>query len=433
MKLTVFQAGKGDSILISIGKHLILADGGTGDAYRQFVAPSLAKLAKQDRRLDLVYVSHSDDDHIGGIVQLLRDLVEWRIHDYQKGHGNPGHEKPEWERPPEIKEVWNNGFSEMVGENSGPLVEALGTCARNLLLLRTGNALQESMEFSNLAASVTQAIELTRRIGPDFLDIRLNVPFNGDLMYVTDPPTMVSYGKLQVRIIGPFKEDLKVYRDFWNKWLKDPKNKPGIVSMREKTDRDKKRLYGEMAQSPLKMLMTSAKVLGNRKSVTPPNLASTMLLLKEGKKTVIMAGDGHSDDILGGLGACGMLSASGGCHVDVLKVPHHGSEHNATAEFPKQVTAEHYVFCGNGFRGNPELAVLRAFLDSRMGPTGKRSANPETGRPFTFWFNTSPKATKPQYKKHIEKVQKLIKDAQAKSGGQFKGYFLDKPSFDLDL
>ena len=41
------------------------------DAYREHVAAALGKLRKANKKIDLVYVSHIDQDHIGGVLAML--------------------------------------------------------------------------------------------------------------------------------------------------------------------------------------------------------------------------------------------------------------------------------------------------------------------------------------------------------------------------
>ena len=52
-------------------------------------------------------------------------------------------------------------------------------------------------------------------------------------------------------------------------------------------------------------------------------------------------------------------------HVDLLKVPHHGSSNNLDDEFFERITADHYVFSGDGEHGNPERESLEMLLDAR--------------------------------------------------------------------
>jgi hypothetical protein len=52
-------------------------------------------------------------------------------------------------------------------------------------------------------------------------------------------------------------------------------------------------------------------------------------------------------------------------HVNILKVPHHGSANNLDDDFFERVTADHYVFSGNGEHGNPERAALAMLFRAR--------------------------------------------------------------------
>ena len=66
-----------------------------------------------------------------------------------------------------------------------------------------------------------------------------------------------------------------------------------------------------------------------------------------------------------------MLDQNGKFHVDVLKVPHHGSDRNTSLEFFNTVNAKYYVISANGRDDNPSLNTLRWIIESEN--TGKRS------------------------------------------------------------
>jgi hypothetical protein len=51
----------------------------------------------------------------------------------------------------------------------------------------------------------------------------------------------------------------------------------------------------------------------------------------------------------------------------VLKVPHHGSANNLETSFFRRVTADHYVFSGDGEYGNPERETLEMLFEARGG------------------------------------------------------------------
>ena len=52
-------------------------------------------------------------------------------------------------------------------------------------------------------------------------------------------------------------------------------------------------------------------------------------------------------------------------HVDLLKAPHHGSANNVEPGFFRRITADHYVFSGNGNHHNPDPETLRMLAAAR--------------------------------------------------------------------
>ena len=59
-----------------------------------------------------------------------------------------------------------------------------------------------------------------------------------------------------------------------------------------------------------------------------------------------------------------MLDKNGKFYVDVLKVPHHGSDRNTSAEFFDTVIANYYIISANGRDDNPSLNTLRWIIET---------------------------------------------------------------------
>jgi hypothetical protein len=97
------------------------------------------------------------------------------------------------------------------------------------------------------------------------------------------------------------------------------------------------------------------------------NLSSVVVLAEAGKKSILLTGDARGDKVLAGLELVGLLKPDGKStmHVDILKGPHHGSNRNVERIFFKRITADHYVFSGNGEHGNPERETLEMLLAER--------------------------------------------------------------------
>ena len=434
MKLRVFQSDKGDCLLLtsSDNRH-VLIDGGMGHSYRKHVAPHLDTLRAAGDKLDLVCVSHIDQDHIAGILEMMDDMVDWRVYRYHHDTvGNTHFRPPDSVEPPAVDRIWHNAFHAQVGENAGAIADMLAANASLLSLLRPNWAKALSITCTELATSEAQAMQLSQRIGARQLNIPLNPEYAGGLMFVSDPGAPMVLGKLNITVIGPFGEDLEVLRAQWNTWLESQRGRTAVDKIRRESVRDEERLRWSELDLLLKPIELQAAELGDRNKVTPPNLASLMLLVEEEGRTVLLTGDGHWEDILAGLETVGALDAAGQIHVDVLKVQHHGSEHNINVEFCRRVTADHYVFCGNGAHENPDTRVIDTVIASRVGPQSRRSTHPSASRRFFLWFNSSPDASE-HHADHMTAIQQQVNEAIQTNSGHFGAFFLKDDFFDIPL
>jgi hypothetical protein len=111
----------------------------------------------------------------------------------------------------------------------------------------------------------------------------------------------------------------------------------------------------------------TAGALASFTDTSVANLSSVVVLAEVGKKCILLTGDARGDKILAGLELVGLLKADSKSkmHVDILKGPHHGSDRNVERIFFKRITADHYVFSGNGEHGNPERETLEMLLAER--------------------------------------------------------------------
>ena len=434
MKITVFQSDKGDCLLVSSSNGTnILADGGMARSYKEFVRPQLASFAKKAKYLDLVYVSHIDQDHIAGVLQLMDDLLEWKVYDYQSQViKNKDFPRPEFDRPPDVKQIWHNSFHEQIGKNAGPIEDMLAAAALFLSVSDLPWSNDVSQICSNFATSKTEAAKLSRRISSSQLNIPLNPQYSNKLMIVDSEASPIKIGDLKISVIGPSSKDLGTLRKEWNKWLKSQEGRRAIRKIRDESKDLEKLLQVNNYNSFSAHLNLITGELGNREEVTPPNLASLMLLVEEQGKTALMTGDGHCDDIIGGLTSIGRLTEDCGMHVNVLKVQHHGSENNTNQKFCKRITADNYIFCGNGAHSNPDTRVVKAFIDSRIGPASKQSDNAEVGDKFKLWFNSN-STVSTKNKAHMKQIEKIVKKEAENSNHQMEYEFLGSDSFTILL
>ena len=438
MKITVFEGNKGDCLLISsAGGKNILIDGGLVktqfgkiDSYSHNVAKHLNKLRNRGDKLDLVCVSHIDQDHIGGVLRMLDDEFNWRVFEHQQAQGLSVNE-PENPRPPDISSIWHNSFHEQIGMNRGSISRAIAAATPASILLNLDPRHHGHNTLEDLGTSMKEAAQVSRRIGARQLGIPLNPEFGGKLVRRTSTTQPIDFGDLSVTVLGPNNKRLRNLRKIWNDWLRSRSGKNQIKSVRRNAQEDEQLLINGDFEGFLQ-LADLGPAVGDRDTVTEQNIASISMLVEEGGKSVLLTGDARDDDIVEDLIDTGRASANGNVHVNVLKVQHHGSENNFSEGFAKRVTADHYVFCGNGVHENPDLRVVRQLLDSRIGPSSKRSENPEATRSFKVWF-TSDGSTFKANKHHMEEIEVLVRNRSVGSSPRMTHRFLKGSSFSFSL
>ena len=136
-----------------------------------------------------------------------------------------------------------------------------------------------------------------------------------------------------------------------------------------------------------------------------------------------------------GSSTTGSWTGIGRIHVNVLKVQHHGARANVETDFVKSVTADHYVFCGNGAHHNPEEEVVEAFAKARLGGIdGDGPVGPPT--PFQFWFTSSsetPSLTAPR-KEHMKVIEDTVAALRQDHTAQMLApTFLKDGNFEIDV
>jgi hypothetical protein len=419
MHLTMFRSGKGDCLLLEGNTSgRVLVDAGMPDAYRDFVAAPLAKLRQQNKALDLVYVSHIDEDHIGGVLKMLDDEMAWRVHEHQispSGGNNRTHPVPTVPRPPQIKKIWHNAFHEQLAVRPGVIEDTLAAMATVLAGSDHDDLLEAASAQADLATSVMQAIQVSRRIGAKQLNIPLNPDSDKKLMMRRENQTPIRVGSMRFTVLGPTGANLLRLRKDWKEWL--DQHADTLQDIRDKAAEDKDLLGNSDLSGFRERLALQARQFGNPGSVTPPNLASLMLLAKEGSQTILLTGDARGDQIVDGLRAVGALPPAGGhLHVNVLKVQHHGAENNIDPEFCDTVTADHYVFCGNGENKNPNVDVVELIARHRFADGGTKK--------FKFWFNASAAVSVRGLGAHMSAVERKVDALQSEGHGRLKLRFL---------
>jgi hypothetical protein len=272
--------------------------------------------------VDFMMVSHIDDDHINGILELTKELLEAKAA-----------KKP---LPFKIQSVWHNTFDDIIGNNPKELTAAVTAQFGTASLSGEPETDGLNPDVARVLASVSQGFRLRDDLRG--LKLRINPEFEGKLVIAKKKAKTLDMGKgLKFTVVGPMHDEIAALQKDHDTFLKK-KEKAGTAS-----------------------------VLAAFTDSSVANLSSVVVLAEVGKKRMLLTGDARGDKVLEGLELVGLLKNDGKStmHVDVFKGPHHGSDRNADPILFRRVTADHYVFSGNGEHGNPERETLQMLLDER--------------------------------------------------------------------
>jgi hypothetical protein len=321
--LEALEAKHGDSLILHYGDEkaprFILIDGGPGGVYKDTLRPRLVEIRKAwhpgPLPLEMVMVSHIDDDHVNGILDLTDELIKKKV-----------------DPVAEILCLWHNSFDDVLGNVDEDLFSRLSSKVKAAALGEPqppGGANVER-HVAAVAASVGQGRKL--RSNAEKLELRTNDPFDG-LVLAGAGGTRFDWGDgLGLTVLGPSIDRVKELHKKWEKELEE-----------------------KGAATAIAAAYTDGSVF---------NLSSIVVLAELEGKRMLLTGDARGDHILEAVKEAGLLT-NDRLHVEILKMPHHGSDHNVELDFFQTITADHYVFSGDGGYGNPELATLRMVMQSR--------------------------------------------------------------------
>lgn len=368
LTLEALPAAEGDCLLLHWGTDasdakIALIDGGPGMVYENVLRDRLlaisAKLDRKPLELALAMVSHVDTDHITGIRALFSEML--------KDHAA---KTPKAQRSFRVLRLWHNTFNDIVGDALDDYYRTLAQAYPAAVAGEPDPAVRSKLEGKLLAKKEVKdqddAAYQARLISEvlagqaDGRDLRtdyevlhdeakwvkfsLNAPFKVDdkpaLLAMDGKALKSNIGGLSFTIVGPQMPEIEALQAKFDEYI------------------DKNHLNVEA-------------VLAAYADRSIPNLSSIVCLVAakvgSAKRTILLTGDARGDKIIEGLKSAGLLKAGKPLHVDILKVPHHGSDRNVKPEFFDQITADHYVFSADGKHGNPDRATLEWLTQARKG------------------------------------------------------------------
>jgi beta-lactamase superfamily II metal-dependent hydrolase len=296
VRLEILPAAHGDAIWIEYGDpkkpRRIVIDGGPATSYEAGLHRRLLLLPPDDRRIDLLVVTHIDTDHIDGPIILLRAAEQLKI---------------------SVGEIWFNGWTQL-----------------NQTQTKDGFK-PEQGEFLDALLDVPR---YSKKWNVQSKGMPVSVPDEGDL------PTWKLHDA-QITILSPGMRQIRRLRARWASAMRQFAGDHAEALRRLEA----RRRYQPPALPPV----FGAPGFGNDRSVA--NGSSIAFLLEYDGVSCLLAADAHPRVLAASLKrlmASRNLGAGDRLKLDAFKLAHHGSMGNVNEELLSMVDCQRWIISTNG-------------------------------------------------------------------------------------
>ncbi|MEH6857347.1 MBL fold metallo-hydrolase [Priestia megaterium] len=362
IRIEVFKANRGDCMLVSCEGETttnILIDLGVEATYQDCVQKRLEELHSKGEHLDLLVLTHVDDDHIGGAKPFLEDN---RLH----GSSNKI----------SVRDIWLNSYRHLSHERTS---EAIGQRARN------------SISRQIVLPSTTEKTKISAEDGTTIAGIlyKHNYPWNhafdGQAVIAKNKPITINQ-EVKITVLTPTIEQIASLQKVW---LKELKRKFPEIKFNNDQILDDAVFYASyyleddyVVDDAERISRGGVEINEGKFSEDPSviNASSITFILEFLDKRILFLADSPPSAVLEQLQALyPEMSPEQPLYFDAVKVSHHGSKRNTSSEFMEHISSERFIFSASGRYGHPHMeTVSRILLKSPCESTRRLYFNYET-------------------------------------------------------
>lgn len=334
LELRLLPARQGDALWLRWGKReplrQLIIDMGTSETGKN-LRTRLEALPPDQRKFELLVVTHIDSDHIGGVLSCLVEAKK-KLPSLEFG------------------DIWFNGLDHLEEARRRTLEEQRGV----------------------------QGAALVKWLARQ----PWNQAFGGGAVCREGRPRSVMLpGKLKLTVLGPTRQRLAELAPVWKEEVR-----LALKKKRERARRALEELGRKKQVKPTLAALADLKRLAAKVSGQDPSKAngsSILLLVEYDGRRLLLTGDAYAQDIVDGIDA---LGGSAPLALDAFKLPHHGSRENTTAAMIERVDCPLFLVSTDGtqFEHPHAEAVACVLASSRRKPAGLAF---NARRKFTGWDN----------------------------------------------
>lgn len=344
INIKMFKAEKGDAFLIKFDNgQNILIDMGMPNTYENEIRQELIKLKELNQKIDLLIISHVDEDHIGGAIKFLEENQNNKII--------------------EILEIWHNSYRQLQFDKSK--VSEVNEDTREVL---------ESIIKQNQSSSLTDGIQkISANQGSSFASLIYkngygwNTTFSNSAIYLENKSDSV-IGDLKFIFLSPNQDKLK---ELSKRWLKELKKKKYSFEISDEEIFDDafefymkflKKDDGEIKNISVQKSINFEKLSKKEeKDNSATNGSSLAFIIEYKDKKLLFLGDSHEDIVFESLERLKVKDYN--LKFDLMKVSHHGSNKNISNRLINLIYCDKFIFSTNGIsHGHPDLETIAKII-----------------------------------------------------------------------
>jgi len=321
IRFEFFEAGCGDSIWIETENTNILIDGGFkytfSDIFQKYIL-----LQSMGKKLDLVILTHNDDDHILGLIELIKHEKKYLYHDGKL--------------EPTIKQVW---FNSLVFDthNVDDISKSYNSSKNSLI------------SFSKLMRDKDNRIPFIEHISTDLLKFQKPININDEIEIILLSP---NDRKLDDLLSAKSKNKNRDYSDY----LEQINNNTSNI----------KQYYSKDSEKSLADFLNLEDESFKPDSAEPNGTSIAFILIYNLKKYLFL-GDAHIPLIVEELNKYKeYYNSKGKIEFEFIKLSHHGSKANLNQDFLNLVETENFIILTDGSKfQHPDKETLSRIILKR--------------------------------------------------------------------
>jgi beta-lactamase superfamily II metal-dependent hydrolase len=346
IKIKMYQAEQGDAFLLSFDNENtnMIIDMGLQKTYSDYIKLDLIDLNQRGHSIDLLVVTHVDNDHIEGVVKFIE-------------------ENGENSEVIKVKEVWHNSYRHLQFSKKDRVLEQeeVSTlkqiCSQNMAL-----AEQSGLRDIGIIEGVTLAGLL---YGFNYC---WNEKLDGRAVFKQSKVIDIS-SDVSIRIISPETKKLDALATRWKSKLESEKY--DFTLNNDELFDDAFEQYMRMPEfhSEIQDIARNERqysfdelvsLKGRDKSAT--NGSSIAFIIEYKGYKLLFLGDAHEDNVYDEL--CSLNGLGYELDFEVVKVSHHGSNNNISKRLLELISSKRFLISTNGRHSHPDLGAIAKIVNS---------------------------------------------------------------------